>query len=95
MVSLFSRPDESLLKMSYGTVWSCRYTGDAGLQVVDLAAIKAVVALVPHPLMAGNIIQEQYKGHYYVVEKLGLDVLIMAGTVVDDHSEDSDNNVSS
>jgi len=48
LVSLFSKPDESLLSISMNTLWSCEYQGNDALQFIDVKTIQAVVAMIPH-----------------------------------------------
>jgi hypothetical protein len=77
LVSLFSAPDPDLLRLSVNTLWSCEYQGDLALQFVDIKSIQAVVAMVPHaPAINGRQAQERF----FLVEKPGLDVAVMAGT---------------
>ena len=54
LVSLFSDPDPTLLRLSVNTLWSCEYQGDAALRFIDIRSIQAVVAMVPHsPVIDG------------------------------------------
>jgi hypothetical protein len=77
LVSLFSEPDPDLLRLSVNTLWLCKYQGDLALQFVDIKCIQAVVAIVPHaPAINGQQAQERF----FLVEKPGLDVAVMAGT---------------
>lgn len=73
LVSIYSPPDQELLKASSFTLWSCTYRGDAALSVVDVKAITAVIAMVPQPPFAGSV------ERCFVVEKPGLDVAHMGG----------------
>ncbi|KDQ52675.1 hypothetical protein JAAARDRAFT_198028 [Jaapia argillacea MUCL 33604] len=74
MISLYSRPDPVILQQSYNTVWSCQDQGDAGLIVVDIKAIAAVVAMVPWQPAPGSDTCT-----YFVVEKPGLQVGYLSG----------------
>ncbi|KAK1234064.1 hypothetical protein PQX77_002739 [Marasmius sp. AFHP31] len=47
MVSVFSEPDQDLLKRSHGTVHLCNYEGHAAMMVIGVKEIKALVAMVP------------------------------------------------
>ncbi|KAJ6524622.1 hypothetical protein DFH09DRAFT_937130 [Mycena vulgaris] len=69
LASLYSRPEEELLRDSYKTVWSCQRTGK--LTVINVRYIKSVVAMVPH----------KYNGQhaFFLVEKPGLDIISLSG----------------
>ncbi|EGO03229.1 hypothetical protein SERLA73DRAFT_119031 [Serpula lacrymans var. lacrymans S7.3] len=74
LVSFYSEPHNTLLKASFGTVWSCTSQGDSSLHVVSIKAILSVVAMVPHtPFPTSNDVTERF----FVVEKPGLDVAHM------------------
>jgi hypothetical protein len=76
LVSLFSRPDPSLLSLSMNTLWSCEYQDDHALKFIDVKMIQAVVAIIPHrPAIDGRPPSQCF----FLVEKLGLDVAVMAG----------------
>ena len=70
LLSRYTRPDLELLTKSVETVWSCRASGDDDIQVIDVKAISAVVAMVPHPRRAGH---DELIGRVFVMEKLGID----------------------
>jgi len=77
LVSLYSKPDPMLLSVSVNTLWSCQYQGDMALQFIDFKTIQAVVSMIPHtPVIQGQAAGE----HFFLVEKPGLDVAMMAGT---------------
>jgi hypothetical protein len=77
LVSLYSRPDPTLLRVSVNTLWSCEYQGDSALKFVEVKCIQAVVAMIPHtPVIEGQEARERF----FLVEKPGLDVAMMAGT---------------
>jgi hypothetical protein len=48
-VKLFARPNREILEHSYGVVWAARFQDVTGLAVVDVRAIRSVVAMVPFP----------------------------------------------
>jgi hypothetical protein len=76
LVSLYSEPHEDLLRLSYGTLWSCEYNGDRALRFINVEAIKSVVAMVPHsPVIEGQDVHDRF----FLVEKPGFDVAVMAG----------------
>ena len=83
VVSVYSPPDERLLEMSYNILLSCTYAGDADLRVVEVESVKAVVAMVPHQPFQGDTVER-----YFVVEKPGLDVAVLAGTMEDIEDEE-------
>jgi hypothetical protein len=77
LVSLYSRPDQTLLDVSVNMLWSCKYQGDLALRFINVKCIQAVIAMIPHvPVIEG---QEAHK-HFFLVEKPGLDVAMMVGT---------------
>jgi len=76
LVSLYSRPCPTLLKLSVNTLWSCEYQGDSALRFVNVKSIQSVVAMIPHaPLVDGRPASERF----FLVEKPGFDVAVMAG----------------
>ncbi|KAJ7614720.1 hypothetical protein DFH06DRAFT_1368080 [Mycena polygramma] len=77
LASLYSRPDEELLRKSYNTVWSC--TAPTELTVIRVTSIVSVVAMVPHI--------HNGKFAFFLVEKPGLAMLIMAGYEEPDDQE--------
>jgi len=57
-------------------MWSCEYQGDAALKFIDVKTIQSVVAMVPHtPAIEGQDPGERF----FLVEKPGFDVAIIAG----------------
>jgi hypothetical protein len=77
LVSLYSRPDPTLLRISVNTLWSCEYQGDSALRFINVKSIQSVVAMIPHvPVIEGQDAGERF----FLVEKPGLDVAMMAGT---------------
>jgi hypothetical protein len=76
LVSLYSRPCPTLLKLSVNTLWSCEYQGDSVLRFVNVKSIQSVVAMIPHaPLVDGRPASKCF----FLVEKPGFDVAVMAG----------------
>ena len=76
LVLLYSRPCPTLLKVSVNTLWSCEYQGDSELIFIDVKSIRSVVAMIPHaPLVDGRQAGERF----FLVEKPGFDVAVMAG----------------
>ena len=71
---MFGPPDDQLLRESSFTLWSCMQQGNnSGLAIVSVKDISAVVAMVPHAIFGES------SDRFFVVEKMGLDVMIMAG----------------
>lgn len=76
LVSLYSSPSQQLLDESYNTLVSCLSQGDAGLRVIPVKSIIAVVGMVPHtPFGPGTATK------HFVVEKPGLDVAVLGGAI--------------
>jgi len=75
LVSLFSRPHADMLHVSSNTLCSCEYQGDDALEFVDVKTIQAVVSMVPHTPAIGP----QATQCYFLVEKPGFNVALMAG----------------
>jgi len=76
LVSLYSRLDPTLLRVSVNMLWSCKYQRDSALKFVEVKCIQAIIAMIPHiPVIEGQEACE----HFFLVEKPGLDVAMMAG----------------
>ena len=76
LVSMYSHPDPLLLHLSVNTLWSCEYQGDVALRFINVKTIQSVVAMVPHtPVIEGQDPGERF----FLVEKPGFDVAIIAG----------------
>jgi hypothetical protein len=80
LVSLYSNPDIDLLRLSHDTLWSCEYQGDSALKVIDVKTIKSVVAMIPHSPAIGG---QEARDRFFLVEKPGFDVALIAGTEED------------
>ncbi|KAH9162708.1 hypothetical protein EDB89DRAFT_1860572 [Lactarius sanguifluus] len=86
LVSLYSLPDSTLLRISMKTLWSCKYLGDGALKFVNVKAIQSVVAMIPHsPSIDGRPAED----HHFLVEKPGLDVALMSGIEEDMSGEEN------
>jgi hypothetical protein len=58
------------------TLWSCKHQGDSALKFIEVKTIQAIVAMIPHkPAIIGQQTEEQF----FLVEKPGLDVAMIAG----------------
>ena len=90
-VSVYAPSDSELLELSYETLWSCRHTGDEGLCVVNVKDISFIVAMIPHALVADEALHTQLQERVYMVDKLGIDLLIMAGVTEVDKKKISSN----
>ncbi|KAM5540305.1 hypothetical protein V8D89_006124 [Ganoderma adspersum] len=92
LVSYFGAPNQSLLDLSYGTMWSCSPGGDSALGIIDVRKIESVVAMIPHPkpIMAcpGDL---DLSGMFCVVEKPGLEVAVLGGVEEDVEDRDDSN----
>jgi hypothetical protein len=77
---LFSAPDDTILRHTHGVLTVCGYQGDAGLTVIGVKSIVAVVGMVPF----GEEVEGQNR-RYFLAEKIGLDVY--------DPTESEDDNV--
>ena len=80
LVSLYSNPDIDLLCLSHDALWSCEYQGDSALKVIDVRIIKSVVAMIPHSPAIGG---QEARDRFFLVEKPGFDVALIAGTEED------------
>jgi hypothetical protein len=60
------------------TLWSCENQGDLALNFIDVKTIQSVVAMIPHrPAMSA--LQTDHPERFFLVEKPGLDVAMLAG----------------
>ena len=75
MVSVYSRPVQSLLVESSNTLWACRYCGDEDLRVVDLSRIISCVSMQPLP----PVPTDSGEWLWFVIEKSGLDDIQLTG----------------
>ncbi|KAG2067371.1 hypothetical protein BDR04DRAFT_952701, partial [Suillus decipiens] len=48
LVTIYSLPDQALLRDSSNTFYSCTHCREAGLRVVRVPSTQSVVAMVPH-----------------------------------------------
>ena len=97
MISRYGPPNRALLKISSGALYSCRFLGNENLIVVNAKSIQSVVGMVKHKVGEYNSPLSQNYGDlnlppdfgdntYYLVEKIGLEVLQMTDYV--DEEED-------
>ena len=69
LVSLWTLPDLEMLKESFDTVYSCVYTDQTYLRVIDVKTITSVVAMVPMTPRDGD-----RSAHFFLLEKPGLEI---------------------
>lgn len=75
LVSVYSPPHEELLRQSWSTLWSCTYSGDSNLHVLEVQKISALVAMIPHQPFNDL----PHMDRYFLVEKPGLDTVHLGG----------------
>ena len=92
MVSMFLPPDQALIKVSSGTLYVARYSGNEAHSVIDAKSITSVVAMPPLPLKQEELnmpgMDDKYENLFYVGELIGQDIMHYAG--VDEHMEDDE-----
>ena len=81
IVAQFAPRDEDLYLDSFKTVQMHRYSGHNNLVVIDVKAIRSVVAMVPDDAAEGIDFKNDYRHlhegkAYFVVEKMGFEVNI-------------------
>ena len=76
VVSLYSQPDPTLMASSSNTVLFCLHKGNTGLAVISVKCIIAGIAMVPHTVPTAPT-----ETRYFVMEKLGLDIVSMDGII--------------
>ena len=79
---VFTALDSALLEASAYTLMACFYQGQRACEVIHPTEIVSVVAMVPLPkcyLDPPETPQHRYSDRYFVVEKPGLDIALMAG----------------
>jgi hypothetical protein len=89
MVSVYSPPDQNLLKKSFQTVYICTYEGETSLQVIEVVnTIESLVAMVPNFRVQpdGEIVEPE--NEFFLVERPSLEVARFFG--FDRYEDDSD-----
>ena len=76
LISLFSNPDPTLLRLSVNTLWSCESLGDSALKSINVKCIRIVVAMVPHVPAIG---EQPVRKQFFLIEKPGFDVAVISG----------------
>ena len=72
LVSLYSQPDDNLLRLSHNALLVCARQLESRI-VVDVSTIQSVVAVVPFQQVPGR------ENAFFVVEKLGLAISDLGG----------------
>jgi hypothetical protein len=80
LVSKFSPANQYLFRHSEGTLVVCRYEDEEALVVIEVKTICSVVAMVPFQYAIDGA-----GGYYFMIEKIGLDVID-----TDNQSEDEE-----
>ncbi|PSR77376.1 hypothetical protein PHLCEN_2v7927 [Hermanssonia centrifuga] len=78
MVKMYDEPDQSLLKLSSNTVWSCKR--QKTFKVINVSSIISVVGMVPHTRADGQL-GDYEEGPVFRVDKMGLDAGVLTGTI--------------
>ena len=78
VVSVYSRPIQSLLDESSNTLWACRYTGAGGLRVIKLSSILSCVSIQPLPTLTSDPVHLEGP-LWFVLEKSGLEDVQLTG----------------
>jgi hypothetical protein len=92
LVSVFSPPDQELLKLSHNAVYICHGGGIDSLMVVDVKAITVVVSMVPdfQVTAEGEIFIPENR--FSLVEQSFLKLAVLCGTTgKDDDGIDNGN----
>lgn len=82
LISMYSRPIQSILDDSCNTLWACSYTGLHDLRVIKLSSIISCVSMQPLPPLqvTGRLpIDPEPEGLWFVLEKSGLEDLQLTG----------------
>lgn len=88
LVSVFSPPDQEILRLSSHAAYICHHGGTDALTVVDVKAISAVVSMVPDFQVTGNgdiIIPENT---FSLVETSFIKLPAMCGVMEQEHDDD-------
>jgi hypothetical protein len=91
LVTLFSPPDDDILRESHNAAYICHHSGVDGLTVVDVKSIIGVVSMVPdfQVTVEGDIIIPENR--YFMVEAPFLKLGALCGTLgQDDDIVDND-----
>lgn len=80
LISVYDPPDADLLQESSHALWVTKYRGNMALKVIDIKTIKTCVAMVPFTKPAD--------GHFFVCEKMGLEVGYYGGEYEDPNDSD-------
>ena len=84
MIREYGPQDEDLQKLTFKTLHSCRLT-DTRL-IINATDIVAVVAAVPMVRPDGRL--GSYDGQIFIVEKIGLDVMVLCERPANEEDEE-------
>jgi hypothetical protein len=82
LVSVWSEPDLAMLRESFNTVYSCVYTDQTDLRVIDVKTIASVVAMVPMTPRDGD-----RSSRFFLLEKPGLEITYLGDVPTVVHNE--------
>jgi len=90
MLSIFSDPDQELLRKSSQTVYECCYRGQEVLKAVEFNSIISVVGMVPcfQVKPDGTIVVPE--NSYFLVEQPSLEVARFFGLIEDEDEDEED-----
>lgn len=86
MVEMLGNPNTELYRDSYGAVMTAEPLGADDMRVLDYSMILSTIALPPFPESCG----EDWKDHFFIGEKMGLDVAWFDGGKHLPEDEDDD-----
>ncbi|THU75988.1 hypothetical protein K435DRAFT_904777 [Dendrothele bispora CBS 962.96] len=87
VVSLFSPPDQELLKLSEHTVYLAQHQGDQALRVFNAKKIDSVVAMVPDFRAQSDGSVDVIDGQYFLVEKPYKKLRTLSGELEEDSND--------
>ena len=89
LISVFSTPDQEILKMSNHTAYICHHGGTDALTVIEAKVITAVVSMVPdyQVMVDGNIIIPENR--FSLVEAPFIRLAALCG-IMEDENDDID-----
>lgn len=74
VLSVFSDPDQQLLKDSHHAIYACHYLGEENLLAIDVKQIKTVVAMIPYYKVTAQGEIEIPPTEHFLVEKPHLEL---------------------
>jgi len=70
LISLYSPPNEHILRSTSDTLVVCRHQHERELTVIDVKSILSVIAMAPFPFLIDG-----HGNQYFMIEKMGLGVI--------------------